>query len=96
MDSEASPFIITQPEFMRRMKDMQNSGGNSMFGNMPEMYNLIVNTNNKLISDILNTKTKSKKERLIKQSLDLAKLSQNLLKGEDLTKFIKRSFDLIK
>jgi len=75
---------------------MQNSGGNSMFGNMPEMYNLIVNTNNKLISDILNTKTKSKKERLIKQSLDLAKLSQNLLKGEDLTKFIKRSFDLIK
>lgn len=96
MDSEASPFIITQPEFMRRMKDMQNSGGNSMFGNMPEMYNLIVNTNNKLISDIINTKTKNKKERLIKQSLDLAKLSQNLLKGEDLTKFIKRSFDLIK
>ena len=96
MDSEASPFIISQPEFMRRMKDMQNSGGNSMFGNMPEMYNLIVNTNNKLISDILNTKTKNKKERLIKQSLDLAKLSQNLLKGEDLTKFIKRSFDLIK
>ena len=96
MDSDASPFIITQPEFMRRMKDMQNSGGNSMFGNMPEMYNLIVNTNNKLISDILNTKTKNKKERLIKQSLDLAKLSQNLLKGEDLTKFIKRSFDLIK
>ena len=96
MDSEASPFIITQPEFMRRMKDMQNSGGNSMFGNMPEMYNLIVNTNNKLISEILNTKTKSKKERLIKQSLDLAKLSQNRLKGEDLTKFIKRSFDLIK
>ena len=96
MDSEASPFIITQPEFMRRMKDMQNSGGNSMFGNMPEMYNLIVNTNNKLISDMLNTKTKNKKERLIKQSLDLAKLSQNLLKGEDLTKFIKRSFDLIK
>ena len=96
MDSEASPFIITQPEFMRRMKDMQNSGGNSMFGNMPEMYNLIVNTNNKLISDILNTKTKNKKERLIKQSLDLAKLSQNLLKGEDLTKFIERSFDLIK
>ena len=75
---------------------MQNTGGNSMFGNMPEMYNLIVNTNNKLISDMLNTKTKNKKERLIKQSLDLAKLSQNLLKGEDLTKFIKRSFDLIK
>ena len=46
MDSDSLPFIITQPEFMRRMKDMQNTGGNSMFGNMPEMYNLIVYTNN--------------------------------------------------
>ncbi len=96
MDSDSLPFIITQPEFMRRMKDMQNTGGNSMFGNMPEMYNLVVNTNNKLVTDIFNTKTKNKRDRLIKQSLDLAKLSQNLLKGEDLTEFIKRSYDLIK
>ena len=96
MDSDSLPFIITQPEFMRRMKDMQNTGGNSMFGNMPEMYNLVVNTNNKLISEIFKTKTKNKRDRLIKQSLDLAKLSQNLLKGNDLTEFIKRSFDLIK
>ena len=96
MDSESSPFMITQPEFMRRMKDMQNTGGNSMFGNMPEMYNLIVNTNNKLVGEIFKTKTKNKRDRLIKQSLDLAKLSQNLLKGNDLTEFIKRSFDLIK
>ncbi len=96
MDSESLPFMITQPEFMRRMKDMQNTGGNSMFGNMPEMYNLIINTNNKLVGEIFKTKTKNKRERLIKQSLDLAKLSQNLLKGEDLTEFIKRSYDLIK
>jgi len=75
---------------------MQNTGGNSMFGNMPEMYNLVVNTNNKLISEIFKTKTKNKRDRLIKQSLDLARLSQNLLKGNDLTEFIKRSFDLIK
>jgi len=60
------------------------------------MYNLIVNTNNKLISEIFKTKTKNKRDRLIKQSLDLARLSQNLLKGNDLTEFIKRSFDLIK
>jgi molecular chaperone HtpG len=60
------------------------------------MYNVIVNTNSNLISNILSVKTKNKRERLIKQSLDLAKLSQNLLKGEDLTNFIKRSFDLIK
>jgi len=96
MDSESLPFMITQPEFMRRMKDMQNTGGNSMFGTMPEMYNLIINTNNKLVGEIFKTKTKNKRERLIKQSLDLAKLSQNLLKGEDLTEFIKRSYDLIK
>lgn len=96
LDSDTIPFMITQPEFMRRMKDMQATGGGGMFGNMPEIYNVVVNTNSNLISNILNIKTKNKRERLIKQSMDLAKLSQNLLKGEDLTDFIKRSFDLIK
>src|SRR5210317_104054 len=96
IDSNSAPFVITLPEFMRRMKEMQQSGGNGMFGNMPEMYNLIVNVNNPICSEILNSKSKTKKERLINQSLDLAKLSQNLLKGEELTSFIKRSFDLIK
>ncbi|HET8838154.1 MAG TPA: molecular chaperone HtpG [Flavobacteriaceae bacterium] len=98
MDSNAAPLIITQPEFMRRMKEMSQTGGGGMFGmgNMPEMYNLVVNTNHELISEILNTKTKKKQERLIKQALDLARLSQNLLKGEELTKFIKRSFEMIK
>ena len=96
MDSNAAPFIITHPEFMRRMKEMQQSGGNGMFGNMPEMYNLIVNVNNTINTEILNSKSKNKKERLIKQSLDLARLSQNLLKGEELTSFIKRSIELIK
>lgn len=96
MDSNASPFMITQPEFMRRMKEMQQSGGGGMFGNFPEMYNLIVNTNHELVGQILNTKTKKKQERLIKQSLDLARLSQNLLTGEELTQFIKRSYEMIK
>lgn len=97
MDSKAAPLIITQPEFMRRMKEMQQTGG-GMFGmgNMPEMYNLVVNTNHELISEILNSKTAKKQERLIKQALDLAKLSQNLLKGEELTAFIKRSFEMVK
>ncbi|WP_340199279.1 molecular chaperone HtpG [Ascidiimonas sp. W6] len=96
-DSNAAPFIITQPEFMRRMKEMNATGG-GMFGmgNMPEMYNVIVNTNHELVSQILNTKTKPKQERLVNQSLDLARLSQGLLKGEELTKFVKRSFDMIK
>ena len=96
MDSQNAPFVITFPEFMRRMKEMQQTGGNNMFGNMPEIYNLIINVNNPIISDILKTKSKEKKDRLINQSLDLAKLSQNLLKGEDLTSFIKRSIDFIK
>lgn len=98
MDSQAAPFIITQPEFMRRMKEMSQSGGGGMFGmgNMPEMYNLVVNTNSDLATSILNTSEKEVQESLVKQALDLAKLSQNLLKGEELTAFVKRSFELIK
>ena len=65
-------------------------------GNMPEMYNLVVNTNHELISEILNTKTAKKKERLINQSLDLARLSKGLLKGEELTRFIQRSYEMVK
>ena len=99
MDSKSNPFIITEPEFMRRMKDMQKTGGGGgMFGmgNMPDLYNLIVNTNHELVSEILNTKTAKKKERLVNQALDLAKLSKNLLKGEEMTAFIKRSYEMIK
>lgn len=98
LDSNASPFIITQPEFMRRMKEMSQSGGGGMFGmgNMPEMYNLVINTNSELATTILNSTDKTQQEHLVKQALDLAKLSQNLLKGEALTAFVKRSFELIK
>ena len=99
MDSNAAPFIITQPEFMRRMKEMQQTGGGggmNMFGNMPEMYNLVVNGNHELVSEILNADSDDTKKRLITQSFDLAKLSQNLLKGEELTSFIKRSYEMIK
>ncbi|MDA0863098.1 MAG: molecular chaperone HtpG [Bacteroidetes bacterium] len=98
LDSNSSPFVITEPEFMRRMKEMQQTGGGGMFGmgQMPEMYNLVVNTNHELIQKIMETKTQAKQERLIKQGFDLAKLSKNLLKGQDLTQFINRSFELIK
>lgn len=98
LDSQSAPFVITQPEFLRRMKEMSQTGGGGMFGmgNMPEMYNLVVNTNHELASNILNSKDKSHQEALVKQALDLAKLSQNLLKGEELTAFVKRSFELIK
>ncbi|WP_412464479.1 molecular chaperone HtpG [Flavobacterium mekongense] len=98
MDSQAAPFMITQPEFMRRMKEMSQTGGGGMFGmgNFPEMYNLVVNTNSDLATTILNTSDKSAQESLVKQALDLAKISQGLLKGEELTAFVKRSFELIK
>ena len=98
MDSTAAPFIITQPEFMRRMKEMSQTGGGGMFGmgNFPEMYNLVVNSNSELATTILKTSDKSAQESLIKQALDLAKISQGLLKGEELTAFVKRSFELIK
>ena len=95
MDSKSLPFMLAQPEFMRRMKEMQQTGGGAM-GSFPEMYTLIVNTNHELIGKILNTRTENKRKRLIKQSIDLAKLSQSTLKGEELTEFIKRSIDLIK
>lgn len=99
MDSNAAPIIVTEPEFMRRMKEMQQTGGGGgMFGmgNMPEMFNLVVNTNHELMSQILGEKEDDKKKEMISQSVDLALLSRNLLKGEALTAFIKRSFDLIK
>lgn len=98
MDSGATPFLITEPEFMRRMKEMQQTGGGGMFGagSMPDMFNLVVNTNHELVGQILQTKTEKKRHRLIRQSIDLARLSKGLLKGEELTKFIQRSYDLIK
>jgi len=97
LSEKDSPMIITQPEFMRRMKDMSAMGGGGMqfMGNMPEMYTLVVNTNHPLISRILTDSDPENQKRLAKQTTDLALLSQNMLKGEELTKFIKRSIDLI-
>ena len=98
MGSNESPIVITQSEFMRRMKEQQQlsgGGGMQMFGQMPESYNLVVNSNHELIGNILNEKTKKKSVNLIKQVLDLALLSQGMLKGEKLTSFISRSVSLI-
>ena len=89
------PVLITQSEFMRRMKEQQAAGGGmNMMGVMPEMFNLVVNTNHNLTSKIVDSKGK-KQEKLAKQAVDLALLSHGLLKGEDLTDFVERSFELI-
>ncbi|MGS0748158.1 molecular chaperone HtpG [Halpernia sp. GG3] len=95
LDSSDAPFLITQPEFMRRMKDMQaTGGGGGMFGmgNMPEMYNLVINSNSNLAEKILHLEDADQQKTLIHQAFNLAKLSQNLLKGKDLTAFIESSY----
>jgi molecular chaperone HtpG len=91
MASDAQPIWITQPEFMRRMKDMQATGGGGFMamGGFPEMYNLVVNENHPLATKIMESKDKE----LIKHAFDLARLSQNLLKGEALTQFIQNSYN---
>ena len=97
LSEKDQPMIITQPEFMRRMKDMSATGGGGMnfIGGFPESYNMVVNSNHPIISKILNEKDAEQQKKLSKQTADLALLSQGMLKGEELTKFIKRSLELI-
>lgn len=98
MSETEAPIVITQPEFMRRMQEQQKLGGGggmSMFGGFPEMYNLVVNTNHPVVGSILK-KQKDNKQKLAKQLTDLAMLSQGMLKGEEMTKFIARSIELMK
>lgn len=94
-----SPITITQNEFMRRMKEMSEMGGGGMmsfYGDIPENYNLVVNSNHPLMSEVLNTKEEEKQKEVVSQLKDLALLSQGLLKGEALSNFIKRSIGIIK
>ncbi len=88
------PMMITQPEFMRRMKDMSALGGMSYMGNLPDSFMLVVNCNHKLISKLLEENDEAMRDKQIKQLIDLALLAKNLLKGEQLTRFVQRSVDL--
>ena len=96
MSPEDMPVIITMSEFMRRMRDMNKMGGGAAFmmGNMPETYEVSVNANHALIGKMLKEEDEEKKSQLAKQAYDIALLGQNLLSGEDLTNFIKRSVKL--
>ena len=96
MDSTEAPLIITVPEFMRRMKEMQMTGGGMMgMSDFPEMYDLVVNANHSLASKILDTEDEGARASAVNQALDLAKLQQNLLHGEELTAFIARSYEML-
>jgi len=95
MNADDAPVIITQPEFIRRMMEQQRMGGGGYMAAFPEMHNLVVNSNHDKVNAILNTKTKKSQERKIKQLTDIALLSQGMLKGEELNKFIERSIELI-
>ena len=91
-----APMLITRPEFMRRMKEMAaNGGGYEFMGNMGDHYNLVLNTNHPLMEKILDESDEAKQQSLMQQAADLAMLAQGLLKGEALTKFIRRSAEKI-
>jgi len=88
MSSNDAPFVVTQNEFMRRMKEQSAMGGGGFYGVLPESYNLVANSNHAMFS-----KSEAPSDSQLKQAIDLALLSKGLLKGADLTTFIKRSFD---
>ena len=92
-----APVTITMSEFMRRMKEMQATGGGgfNMFGAMPDTYDVSVNGNHPLADKILKSEADDAKQGLAKQAVDLAMLSQGLLEGKALTDFIKRSTELL-
>lgn len=105
LSSQEQPIQITQNEFMRRMKEMSAmQGGLSMYGDLPQTFNLVINANHPLILKIieqLQGKTQEEIETtansipVIKQLIDLALLSGGMLKGEALAQFVKRSYQLI-
>ncbi len=96
LSEKDQPVIITQSEFMRRMKEQQMMGGGmNIFGNLPDSYNMVINSNHPLVSQILAETESNKQIELVKQLTDLALLAQNMLKGKDLTDFVKRSIAMI-
>lgn len=95
MSEKDAPVMITQTEFMRRMKEQEMLGGAGFYGSLPEMYNLVVNSNHPVTSKILHEKNTDKQQQMTRQVVDLAMLSQGMLKGEALTGFVKRSVELL-
>jgi len=96
LSPEDYPLLITKPEFMRRMQEMQSLQGmnNDAFG---DMYNVVINTNHPLVSEkLVKMKSQEKKDKFAQYLYDLARLNQNMLKGEELSSFIKNSLSFVK
>ena len=97
MSPTEAPFVVTQNEFMRRMKEQSAMGGGGFYGTLPESYNLVANANHPLFSGVVTDAEDSAlvNPEKVSQAIDLALLSKGLLKGEALTKFVKRSLQMI-
>jgi molecular chaperone HtpG len=94
LSPEEQPVVITKPEFMRRMREMYAMQGQDM--GFPDSYNLVVNTNHPVFAQkILRIEDESKRTEALQYLFDLARLHQNMLKGSELSAFIKRSVDHI-
>jgi len=94
MSPTAAPITITRSEFMRRMKEQQavGGGGFQMFGSLPDSYDVAINANHPMAQKLLNSSDSDEQARLAKRALDLARLSQGLLDGEELTAFISAGY----
>ncbi len=88
------PIVITRSEFMRRMKEMSATSGGGFGGSFPDSYELVINSNHPFIKKMASSTDETRKNELARQALDLALISQGMLTGADLTKFVKRSLAL--
>jgi molecular chaperone HtpG len=96
LGEHAAPIIITQSEFMRRYREMSAMGGGmNFYGEMPQMYNVVVNMENPLVTKIIADKEAPAGQDLLKQVTDLALLANGMLKGKDLSDFIARSAKVV-
>jgi molecular chaperone HtpG len=97
LSPEEFPVTITMEEWMRRMKEMAQTGGGPMsfYGSLPDSYKVAINGNHPLVDKILKADSEEAQVTLAKQAFDLALLSQGLLTGKDLTAFVKRSVEMI-
>ena len=96
LGEHAAPIIITQSEFMRRYREMSALGGGmNFYGEMPAVYNVVVNMENPLVGKIIADKDAQNSQDLLKQVTDLALLSNGMLKGKELSDFIARSAKVV-